>query len=56
MYPTLGVIIHSIHGYIGVGEVIKKGVKVKRVEVGDLIYYFSKHTSISKIKGSRWLI
>jgi len=38
-------------GYIGIGEVIKKGPKVKRVEVGDLIYYFSRHTSISKIKG-----
>ncbi len=39
-------------GYIGVGEVIGKGVKIKRVEVGDLIYYFSKHASISKIKGA----
>lgn len=37
-------------GYIGIGEVIKKGSKVKEVEVGDLVYYFSKHASISKIK------
>ncbi len=39
-------------GYIGVGEVVGKGVNVKRVEVGDLIYYFSKHMSISKISNS----
>lgn len=37
-------------GYIGIGEVIKKGSKVKGLEIGDLVYYFSNHTSISKIK------
>lgn len=38
-------------GYIGVGRVIKVGKEVRDLKEGDIIYYFSNHTSHSVIKG-----